>query len=296
MSITDRPVGDLIDPAHTIVRAPSAESADPYGVARRRRILHRVAAWSPVVVFLFAWWLAVANEWLDPRLFPPPATVLEDGITLATSGDLLTDLLVTVRRIAVGAGIGVSLGLLTGMFLGRVALARATFFPTISALYTVPKLAVMPLAFLLFGLGEMSKSVVVAFATFIVMVISTTHALANVPRNYLDVGEVFGAKRYRRFAEIILPAALPEIFTALRVSMGMATLMVIGVEFLGAADGIGHLIWNSWTLFRPSEMYVGIVASALLGAVLTALISLAERLLNPAQRMGGRRPKPVAEA
>jgi sulfonate transport system permease protein len=159
--------------------------------------------------------------------------------------------------------------------------ARAAFQPSVIAAYTIPKLGLYPLLLLIFGIDDTPKVVLVAISTFLLVTISAAGAVANIPQNLLDVGRAFHASRRMQFLEVILPSALPEIFTLMRIAIGMAILVVIGTEFVNARDGVGFLIWNSWTLFQPEPMYVGMVISGIMGVVATSLVGLLEKVAMP---------------
>jgi NitT/TauT family transport system permease protein len=219
--------------------------------------------------------------------------VADEGIDLIKSGELWKHVVATSRRVLLGFPIGAIAGVLCGLFLGRIPWARAAFQPTVTAAYTIPKLGLYPLLLLIFGIDDTPKVVLVAVSTFLLVTISATGAVANIPQNLLDVGRAFHASRRMQFLEVILPSALPEIFTSMRIAIGMAILVVIGTEFVNARDGIGFLIWNSWTLFQPEPMYVGMVVSGIMGVIATGAVGVLENIAMPwrSSRPGkGRKP------
>lgn len=276
------------------VICPTARDTDPGLYVARQRRLHFMLAWLVPVVLIALWAAGVHSGFIDARFFPSPETVASEAADLVRSGELWKHVLATSRRVAAGFPIGAVPGILFGLFLGRFAWARAAFQPTVTAAYTIPKLGLYPLLLLIFGIDDMPKIVLVAVSTFLLVSISAAGAVANIPQNLLDVGRAFHASRRMQFFEIILPSALPEIFTSLRIAIGMAILVVIGTEFVNARDGIGFLIWNSWTLFQPEPMYVGMVVSGILGVVATGAVSLLESIAMPWRSPGrARRTKAV---
>jgi len=273
---------------------PTARDIDPHAYAVRQRRVYFMLAWLAPVVIIALWAAGVHSGVIDARFFPSPETVASEAVDLVASGELWQHVLATSRRVALGFPIGAVAGIMFGLFLGRFAWARAAFQPTVTAAYTIPKLGLYPLLLLIFGIDDMPKVVLVAISTFLLVCISATGAVANIPQNLLDVGRAFHASRRMQFFEIILPSALPEIFTSLRIAIGMAILVVIGTEFVNARDGIGFLIWNSWTLFQPEPMYVGMVVSGIMGVLATAAVSLLEGVAMPwRSTRRGRRNRPV---
>jgi ABC-type nitrate/sulfonate/bicarbonate transport system permease component len=172
-------------------------------------------------------------------------------------------------------------GGVVGFLLGSSRLARAAFEPTLNALYTVPKLALLPLLLLIFGIGEEPKIILIAMTVFFFMWISTMEAVATLSEGYGEAARSFRAGWWTRFRHVTFPAVLPQIFVAMRVSAGVAVLVLVGAEFVQGGNGIGYLIWNSWSLFLADRMYVGITVVALMGVVFSAVIAAVGRAVMP---------------
>jgi NitT/TauT family transport system permease protein/sulfonate transport system permease protein len=141
---------------------------------------------------------------------------------------------------------------------------------------------------LIFGIGETPKILIIAVTVFFFMWISTMAAVASVDPRYLEALESFGASRRQVFFNVIVPASLPQIFVALRLSAGVSILTVVGVEFVEGGSGIGNLIWYSWSLFRADRMYVGIVVVALMGVLFTWVIHFVGKRAVPWDKDTGR--------
>ena len=272
--------------ARAIVYRPTTRDTAPAAWEARRRRVFRLLAWIPPVVLLAFWQIAAELGRIDVRFFPAPSTIFTNAVDLVASGALIGHIWATALRVLSGFPIGVLAGVALGLLLGTVPVVRAALETSLTGLYSIPKLGIFPLLMLIFGIGELPKVITVAMATFLVVVLSTMDAVVAVPANYLDAGRAFRAKRHRLFLEVILPSVLPQVFTSLRIAVGMSLLVVIATEFINAKDGVGWLIWNSWTLFQPAPMYVGIVTSALMGIAATALLTLIGRLVMPWNRFG----------
>lgn len=175
-------------------------------------------------------------------------------------------------------------GLLFGLIIGRTRIIKAALEPTIVALYTIPKLAILPLLLLIFGIGETPKVLLIAISVFFIVLINTMGALESISPSHLDVAKTFEFGRLNTIRHIILPSALPQIFVGFRLAAGVGVLVVVGAEFVAARSGLGFLIWNSWSIGIPTRMYIGIVSIALIGVIVNSLLRGLQRLLLPWDR------------
>ena len=254
--------------------------------ARARRLKRRdliLAAATPLVLLL-AWEVSARASLIDTRLFPPPTQILAKGVEMVSSGQLLDDLGATVVRLLIGLVVGSVVGIVVGLAMGASRALNAALGPTFTALYALPKIAILPLLLLIFGLTETPKILAVIISVFFVMQINTVAGVRQIEPKVLEAARAYGATGLKRFRYIILPGALPFVFSGLRVSAGMAVIVVTAVEFVASNTGLGYLIWNSWQLFQPQQMYVGLIAVSLLGAAMTGVIVLAEKLSLPWKR------------
>jgi ABC-type nitrate/sulfonate/bicarbonate transport system permease component len=265
----------------TLRRRPGPRELDPQRTARQQRRLELAAGVLVPVVLLAAWEAGTRTGAVNRQFFPAPTDVLLLTGSMLLSGELIGNLLISLQRIALGLGLGVATGVILGVLMGSIRLVRAALDPLLSALYTVPKLALLPLLLLIFGIGETPKILVIAITVFFFMWISTMEAILNVSDGHLETARSFGARRWQLLQHVLLPAALPEIFVGLQISAGVTVLVMVAVEFVQGSNGIGHLIWFSWSLFDARKMYVGIAVVAVLGLVLTRLVRSAARHLLP---------------
>ncbi len=241
-----------------------------------------LAAGAPVALVAL-WEAAVAARVLDPRFFPPPSLVVVTLGRLVADGTLVQHTLVSVVRVLGGFAIGGGAGLASGLLLGVARPLRVALEPVISALYVIPKVAILPLVMLIFGLGEAAKVAIVAIATFFVVVINTTAAVIGIEPIYLEAGRAFGARGAKLFAHVVLPGALPAIFTGLRLALGTALIVVIAAEFVAAKEGIGYFIWFAWNTLRPEAMFAGFIVIGALGMLSYAAAHRAAARLMPWQ-------------
>lgn len=250
-------------------------------VQRRRCALELSMAVGAPLVLLLAWQIASVHEVVNPQFFPAPTKVWDAGVELYRSGELWDSIWISLKRVLIGSLLGSLSGIAAGVLLGLSRLARAALEPLLSALYTVPKLALFPLFLLIFGLGEEPIYISIGITVFFFMWMSTMAAFLAVGEGHREAAATFEASRVQMFRHVLLPAALPQIFVGLRMSVGVAVLMMVGVEFSQTSEGIGHLIWHSWTLFRAPQMYAGIVVVALMGLLLMSAVKWISVLVLP---------------
>ncbi|WP_007024789.1 ABC transporter permease [Saccharomonospora iraqiensis] len=261
---------------------------------RRHRLLRTrdlaLAVLTPLVL-LALWEVAAATGMLDARLFTPPSEILSRGWEMISTGELWVHVYSTVGRLLTGFALGAVVGIAVGLVMGVSRPLRAAFGPTFTALYALPKIAILPLLLLIFGLTETPKVLSVAISVFFVVQINTLAGITQIDGRILEAARAYRATGWRLFRYVLLPGATPSIMTGLRVSAGMAVIVVTAVEFVASNNGLGYLIWNSWQLFQPQTMFVGLITVSIIGAVVTGLIILLERALLPWQHSGGPRKK-----
>jgi ABC-type nitrate/sulfonate/bicarbonate transport system permease component len=271
--------------AQAVADVSAREAAEDL-LRKERRLRRRDVALGVVVpvALVVAWQLSADAGVIDTRIFSPPSEVLDSANRLISRGTLVTDVGATVGRMAAGYALGAAVGIAVGLMMGYFRAVRAMFSATFAAFYSMPKIAILPLLLIVFGLGETPKVLVVAITVFFVLQINTMAAVQNLDPRIVEAGRAYGATGMKLFRHVVLPGSLPTIFTGLRLAGGIALVVITATEFVASNNGLGHLIWNSWTLFQPEDMYVGLVTVALLGALVTGLVVGAERLAMPWKR------------
>lgn len=242
-----------------------------------------LAILSPLAA-LALWQVASNFELIDQRYVPSPLSIAKAGWELAASGQLVFHIGASLRRLAIGFVLGAVPGILAGIVMGLNRWVRAAVDPLVSALYPIPKLALLPLLMLVFGIGDGSKVVVVAMSVLFLTIINTTAGVVQLDRIYFDIARNYHTPWHRLFLRVILPGALPTIFSGLRISLGVSLVVLVGAEFVASRSGIGYLIWSSWETLMIENMFVGIVVITVLGVLSTLFLQECERLLIPWRR------------
>ncbi|MBV9171248.1 MAG: ABC transporter permease [Chloroflexi bacterium] len=241
---------------------------------------------SPLIL-LGLWELCARLNVIDTRFFPAPTSIFGVAWQMLhpsqqfPSGELWAHLSISLSRMAIGFVVGAVPGIVIGLAMGLFGPIRALIQPLIDATFPIPKIAIMPLYIMIFGIGEEAKYAIIATAVIFLVLINTVAGVRNIERIYLDVGKNFHASRLMMFTDIALPGALPMIVTGIKLAMGVALLILVSAEFVNAKSGIGYLIWTSWQVFQVEKMYVGLVVVALLGFATAILLNRLERLLVP---------------
>lgn len=243
-----------------------------------RKALER--SWVPLGVRA-CWEGGVAGGWLDPALFPPPSALAPYAAGMIRDGELPRQLSVTLTRMFSGYGIGAGLGLICGVLMGAFPTVRRAAEPVVAALYTTPKLALLPLLILIMGIGEQVRITLIALACFIMVSIHGLDAVRNLSPTYLEIAANYGADRFTVFRRIYIPASLPQLFTGLRLAIGRALMVTIAVELISCPDGIGHMLWLGVQTFSGEKLYVGVVLITLLGTSLHWGLRGVEQILIP---------------
>ncbi|MEY4313064.1 MAG: hypothetical protein RLZZ319_573 [Actinomycetota bacterium] len=231
-------------------------------------------------VVLLAWWEIAADLGQLPRyIFPAPSRIFSAAVEGLADGSLVDDIGWTLMRILAGFFLGGTLGYLMGLITGINRTVRALVEPMFSALYTVPKIAVFPVFLGIFGLGESPKIALVAVTVFFYCWVYTFGAVTNIDPSYIDVARTYTTSTLSVIRHVIIPATVPQVFSALRVSIAVATLVTISSEFVVGDTGLGYVIFHSRLLMRIEEAYVGIFLVAILGFVLQrTVIAIGKRI------------------
>ncbi len=242
---------------------------------------------SPLVLLL-VWELAVQVGWLNPIFYPPPSLVLVTLWELLLNGQLLTDLGISLSRVGLGFVLGAVPAIGIGLLIGINPLARLLIQPLAAALYPVPKIALLPLIIVIVGLGEESKIVTLALSVFFLVVLDVAATVRQIDPHYFEVARSFGAQPRHQFWSVALPASIPGIMSSIKIGMGFALTLIVGIEFVSANEGVGWLIWSAYQVYAIDRMLAGLIAIALVGWGISALLDELERWLLPWQAAADR--------
>lgn len=227
--------------------------------------LQRVAPWVLPVLLLTGWQVAVETGLLSSRILPAPSAVLEAGWSLVRSGELWQHLAISSWRASIGFAIGGGIGLLLGFITGLSTWGERLLDSSVQMVRNVPHLALIPLVILWFGIDESAKIFLVALGTFFPIYLNTYHGIRNVDPALVEMARSYGLSGYRLFTQVVLPGALPSILVGVRFALGLMWLTLIVAETISASSGIGYLAMNAREFLQTDIVVLAIVLYALLG-------------------------------
>jgi nitrate/nitrite transport system permease protein len=181
-------------------------------------------------------------------------------------------LLASLRRVSLGFVLGAAVAIPVGFLIGMSRTALLVINPIIQVLKPVSPLAWLPIALAIFNLAEPSAIFVIFITSLWSTIINTSLGVASVPKDYLEVAQVLEMPRWRRIVKVILPASLPYIFTGLRISLGIAWLVIVAVEMLTGGIGIGFFVWDEWNRLNVSSVFLAVFVIGFTGLVLDYIL------------------------
>jgi len=250
------------------------------GVTLRRfaaNVGQRLVPWLVPVGLIVAWQIASSLGWLSTRVLPAPIDVVKAAWTLTVSGELWTHVKVSAGRALLGLAIGGGLGLVLGLLTGSVKFFETLLDSTIQMVRNIPALALIPLVILWFGIDETAKLFLIAVSVFFPIYLNTFHGIRNVDPQLIEMGRTYGLTRWQLYKEVILPGALSSILVGLRFSLGLMWVILIVAETISAQAGIGYLTMNAREFLQTDIVLVGILLYALLGKLADVLARALEQ-------------------
>lgn len=235
-----------------------------------------------ISVVILCGWEVLARIGLIPSLFfPAPSAIGSALVRLAKNGDLAKHLGLTARRVGFGFLVGGGAGLILGWLAGWYPRLRQHLDPLVAALHPMPKVALLPLFMVIFGMGERATALVVATAAFFPMMINTMEGVREIPSIYFDVAQSFGARRQTVFRRVVIPGSLPAVMTGARVALNIALIVAIAVELVSTEAGLGNRIWFAWETFRTEDLWAYLVVISLFGMCLTTAVHILTEWMIP---------------
>ncbi len=227
------------------------------------------------LLLLVAEWGTRAG-WISPLTLPRPSDVLATLWQLYRSGLLWEHLLPSLARFTIGSAMGITAGIAIGLTIGLFSLARAGLVPLVAAIFPIPKIALLPLFVIWFGIGEGSKYALIALGTFTPTVVATFGAVDNVDRTLIRMGQSFGLSWASIVRKIVLPGAMPGILSGLRISLAIAIILLTAAEMIGARYGIGAYVLEAGALYDLERLFAGVALLSMLGVVVNWAVGRAE--------------------
>ncbi|RWL81727.1 MAG: ABC transporter permease subunit [Mesorhizobium sp.] len=274
--------------------AANSRTSFPTAAAQRRpsRRLRRAASASTfgislatLAALIALWFLAAQLGWASPLFLPSPADVLTQFSAVAAdgyaNGTLLDHTLASLGRIAAALGVGIFVGIPLGLLMGLNRWVKGIFSVPIDLYWGLPPLAYLPLLIIWLGIGETSKIVLLSLSTFAPICFAAQAGVRSVPAERINAALSLGASRLQLFASIILPSALPEILTGLKIAIGAGLSTLVAAELIAAQSGLGYMIMSAANFLATDVVFVGLIVIAVLAFAFTSGMRWLEHRLIP---------------
>lgn len=229
------------------------------------------------ILLILLWQLAANGGNINIQLFPSPAKIFQAFVKSVQSGKLQANILISLKRVLIGYIYGAVLGIGVGILLGLSKKAYRLFSFLLEILRPIPIIAWVPVLIMIFGIGETSKIIVIVIGSFWSIFLNTYDGIRNVDTKYLEVTAMFMKSKRETVFRVMVPAALPGIFTGLRIGIGSAWISVIGAELIASAAGLGYMISYSREMAQPANMYVAVFVIGIIGYLINALLKIIEK-------------------
>jgi ABC-type nitrate/sulfonate/bicarbonate transport system permease component len=254
------------------------------GISWTRRIsaLSREALRGPLAivasfVLALAVWQFVSTFLVNPYMIPPPLVVFETAIPMFASGEILASVGISLVRVMVGFVLGSFVGIVLGVAMGRLEIVNRLLDPIIELMRYLSPTAMIPIAVIWFGIGETSKYFLIFWGCFVFVLINTTAGVIRVPVGRERAARCLGASRFGIILKVVLPSALPDIVTGMRLAMATSLMAIVPAEMLAADSGLGYLLQTSGMLAQTNRIFVALVTISVLGFILDFVFRLIVR-------------------
>jgi len=236
------------------------------------------------VGLVLLWQVAATHNWINTLFYPAPSDIADRTWQQLVDGKLIMHCQVTFKRLMIGFLVGAVPGIALGLAAGIIPIIRQLLYPLATALYVVPRIALLPLVLVAMSVGDPARIFMVAFSVFFIVFFSALSAAEQVDRTHIDTARAFGANHDRVVRSVLLPGSAPAIFSGLRVAMGVALIIIVSTEFLASNNGLGAYVWRSYQIFDFPSMYTGIVAVTIFGVLINWALLAVEWTVIPWRR------------
>ena len=236
---------------------------------------------SPIIVLLL-WEFASRSAFLlDPLLVPPPTEVFAELYRLIVSAQLFEALWSSMRRVFLGFGIAIIISVTLGVLMARIRIIEDFVDPLVELVRPVSPLAIFPLAILWFGIGDASKVFLIALSCSFPIILNTYAGVKGGDAALIRAGHSLGSNKWEVIRYIVLPSSLPDILTGIRVAWGIALIVIIASEMVGATTGMGYMVLEAQQTFNVERVFAGIIVIGVLGFLTDRALRWFRRMLVP---------------
>lgn len=241
----------------------------------KHRMKRAAAPLAGIGAVVLVWYMVSRLGLLSAYVLPPPSKVWSSFIKMLVTGELWKDIYISYVRVMKGFSIAFVLAFLLGMVRSLLPASGRYYEFIVQFFRNVPPLSMIPLLILWCGIGEMTKTVIIVLASFFPMYLNIVKGFTGCDRKLMEVGEMFGYSKGRRFLRIVLPYALADILVGMRIGLGYSWRAIIGAEMVAASTGLGHMILFAQQMSRTDKVIVGILVIGMVGYVTDRIFALA---------------------
>ncbi|MGH9354047.1 MAG: ABC transporter permease [Terriglobia bacterium] len=253
--------------------------------AMPQRLLFQIGHLWPLAVFFVVWEVvSIEGQRIDPQfniILPPPTSVISAARDLVARGELLPNVVASLRRVLVAVGVASALGIPLGLSMGRFPAFKGAIDPLLEFIRPIPPLAWIPLSILWFGTGDTQIEYIIFLAAFFPIVLNAMAGAHDVDAYLIRAGLSLGARGWALFYTVILPGSLPSVMTGVRIGLGIGWMALVAGELVAAHSGLGYMINNAQLVFRSDVILLGMVLIGLLGLVLDYGIRMLSLIVIP---------------
>lgn len=264
-------------------RARPTKPGEIYGVPGQGNTLWLSVA--SIAFLVFVWWLVTAMQWVKPLFVPPPMAVLDKFISIWNVGftgtPFLEHLTISTARVFGAFLLACVIGLPLGLAMGMSPVLRGIFDPPIEFYRPIPPLAYLPLMIIWFGIGETSKVLLIFLSVFAPVVLGARSGVKSAAIEQIHAAYSFGASRWQVMRYVIMPSALPEILTAMRIGIGFGWTTLVAAEMVAATKGLGYMVLSASQFLQTPVVIMGIFVIAIIAFAFDLLMRFVERRLVP---------------
>jgi NitT/TauT family transport system permease protein len=230
-----------------------------------------------VIAFLAVWQISVALGWVAPLFVSSPARILTTGFAMFRDGSIFPDLAISGEEFVLGFGLAALVGIPLGILMGWYSRLNAILDPFVNALYATPRIALMPLIIIWFGVDLPAKIAIIFLSSVFPILVNTMTGVRTIDRDFIKVARSFGASDSQLFRTVALPSSVPNLLTGLRLGLGHALIGIVVGEMYGASAGLGFMMQTAGATFQTDKVMVGIVLIAAAGMAMTQLLKVLEK-------------------
>lgn len=248
---------------------------------KSRKLRNALLGFVVPIIIIIAWYYSTTYTNMPQTILPSIKKVGETFLEMLKSGQLWGDLQISLSRVLKGFLVSAILGIILGAAMGMSEIVEALFMPIVTTIRQIPIIAWIPLIILWCGIGELSKVVIIVFASFFPILVNTHSGIANTPDEYIEVARLYKLNKWKTFTKVYLPNALPQILVGLKLGLSISWMAVVAAELIAATSGIGYRMSDARSTMHSDILIVCMLVVGLIGIIMDKGLTCLFRLVTP---------------